>query len=220
MEINFYWHGAAMSDVHRACIRSWADRGFKPQLWSYTNVKLDCAKSRNAREIMPLEPREHPALFSDGFRYKLLSERGGYWMDTDIVCNTDELSFAETTFASEDSRDGNFWQTNCFIYAVPGCEVLKRTYEAYLEVPRPLGWGMTGPVLVSRILRDCPANILSPKAFCPLPWWDYKKVGSKSFFIDLSDSMGLHLWHELWRRDGGFKGVHKYSFLSQLMKNR
>lgn len=221
MEINFFWRGGTMPKLQQACLHSWKTKGHTPVLWSYQNISFDFVEARDAREIMPENEREHPALFADGFRYKLLLERGGYWSDCDIVCWNPDFVFSKTTFATELAKNGADWITNCFMYSTPGCPVMAEILESYLKVPRPLTWGQTGPLLVTRAMErhNDKADLLENERFCPVPWWEKRNLGKKHLEnpLDFTGSFGIHLWNELWQRECGYASVNPASFIGKFI---
>jgi hypothetical protein len=71
-----------------------------------------------------------------------------------------------------------------------------------------LKWGQIGPDLLNRVVRERDfASLMQPPAvFCPLPFWEWKKIfASQSDImpkIARGETRAIHLWHELWRRKG------------------
>src|ERR1043166_3453429 len=107
------WIGPELSVMEQLSIASFLQNGHEYHLYVYDAVKNVPPRAviRNANEILPT-PRvfqyKHQAScagFANFLRYKLLLERGGWWVDTDVVC-LKPFDFAdEYVFASE--RDGN-----------------------------------------------------------------------------------------------------------------
>ena len=97
--INSLWIGDSLSPLEILCIHSYINHGHKFLLWTYSDViNIPIHKNvirKNAAEILKkdaifsyekgLYPGSY-AGFSDIFRYKLLFERGGWWVDMDTVC--------------------------------------------------------------------------------------------------------------------------------------
>lgn len=100
---HFFWHGT-WGGFQKQCVSSFIKAGFNVQIWSYTGITLSGAASRNAAEIMPISLIDKWSLlfdtsltgktniavsiaqFSDLFRLKMLSEKGGWWFDCDCFC--------------------------------------------------------------------------------------------------------------------------------------
>ena len=83
-----------MTAIERLSITSFIENGHTFDLYSYGAIQgiPEGTQLRNAAEILPVERvfryRDHSSYagFSNFFRYKLLSERGGWWVDLDAVC--------------------------------------------------------------------------------------------------------------------------------------
>lgn len=89
-----FWHGPRLSRMERLSISSFLAQGHGVDLYVYEAPDGIPAgtRVRDAAEIIPREHLFHHrrtgsvGTFADWFRYKLLAERGGLWVDTDIVC--------------------------------------------------------------------------------------------------------------------------------------
>ena len=90
------WIGAALSTMERLSIRSFLAQGHPFHLYVYAEVENVPAETTllDARSILPESEifvyakgigKGSYAAFSDLFRYKLLLERGGWWVDLDMV---------------------------------------------------------------------------------------------------------------------------------------
>jgi len=89
------WIGEKLSNIELLSINSFVKRGHLYHLYVYEIPKNVPSKVilKDASTIIPkaniFEDREIKnsfAGFSNIFRYKLLFENGGYWVDTDIIC--------------------------------------------------------------------------------------------------------------------------------------
>ena len=95
------WIGKKLSPIEQLCVASFMKNGYEFQLWCYEkidNIPNGCVL-KNANEIIPYEDvfcyenessigvgKGSYAGFSDLFRYKLLYELGGLWVDMDVTC--------------------------------------------------------------------------------------------------------------------------------------
>ncbi len=100
--VNGLWIGKALSEMELLTLKSFLDQGHQFILWVYEDLdtKLpDGAELKDANEILDKRhvfkyPEDGPlgwskgsyAGFSDIFRYKLLYEVGGWWVDMDVTC--------------------------------------------------------------------------------------------------------------------------------------
>ncbi|MEQ9400313.1 MAG: hypothetical protein RJQ04_14210 [Longimicrobiales bacterium] len=94
-EIRGLWIGERLSTFERLCIRSFQAHGHPFRLFTYSDVKgvpegtlvedgnaiLDETVLRRFQA-----PGASLAHFADWFRWELLRQRGGWWVDMDLVC--------------------------------------------------------------------------------------------------------------------------------------
>lgn len=85
------WIGGPLGRVERACLRSVLRQGHRLALYCYDPVDgvPDGVELRDAAAVLPREAilRHHSgsvALFSNWFRYALLRQSAGIWLDTDL----------------------------------------------------------------------------------------------------------------------------------------
>ena len=99
--VNSLWIGERLSELELLTINSFVRHGHEFHLWTYGNMSNipDYVQTKDANEIIPEEDVfKYPddsklkwgkgsyAGFSDIFRYKLLYEKGGWWVDMDLTC--------------------------------------------------------------------------------------------------------------------------------------
>lgn len=99
--IHTLWIGHTLSAMELLTMQSFLDHGYSVNVWSYSeDLKIPAgAIWKDANEIIPEKDifsyrhtnkyghgKGSYAGFSDIFRYKLLYEKGGIWVDTDITC--------------------------------------------------------------------------------------------------------------------------------------
>jgi hypothetical protein len=182
---HFFWHGT-LSKLEERCITSFVNNGFDVNIWSYTNIKVERATSRDASELLDesllfkisqvIDGKETDkgslAAFSDLFRYKLLSENDGWWIDTDCYC----LKHSDDYFTLR--KNGN-----CVIGIedpshIAGSSVLfltkefaKVLYDKSISILEKNNyklnlWGEIGPILISEeVLRLNETSWLFPRYY-------------------------------------------------------
>lgn len=107
------WIGDTLSHLEMLTIHSFINCGHSFHLWTYgkiSNALPAGATLRDANEIIPEEKvfrykyankfghgKGSVSGFSDIFRYKLLYEKGGWWVDMDVTC-LQPLNFTEPYF--------------------------------------------------------------------------------------------------------------------------
>jgi Glycosyltransferase sugar-binding region containing DXD motif len=103
------WIGPRLSTLEQLSIASFQQNGHEYHLYVYDEPQNVPAKTviKDAREILPsssiFQYREYKSYagFANFFRYKLLLQRGGWWVDSDTVC-LKQFDFPEEhVFATE-----------------------------------------------------------------------------------------------------------------------
>src|SRR6187549_1688111 len=82
-----------------------------------------------------------PSAFSNHFRYRLLAEKGGWWIDTDVVCLSDRIPAVAEFYARQDA---DFVACGTMHFE-PGHPVMLRCLEQTMKLGRAVKWGDTGP---------------------------------------------------------------------------
>ncbi len=217
--IQSLWVGKRLSTMEILSIRSFLHHGHDYHLYVYEPIANlpEGAVARDAREILPesriFRYKESGSLagFSNFFRYKLLLERGGWWVDTDVICLRPFEFPAAYVFASEMIQSGPAAQripvaASAVLKAPAGSEVMAYAWEVCAaKDPALLAWGETGPRLVAELVHKFSlANCLHPpEVFCPLSCHDWQHVLEPARVLPLSQtSVSLHLWNEMWRDEG------------------
>jgi cytochrome P450 len=211
--VNMFWHGGRLPSYARACMRSFLEHGHRVRLHAYNSlnppagvIEADAALVMSADEL----PRYRSiAAFADAFRYALLHREGGWWVDADVVCLTDQLP--DTDYAWAEQEQG---VVNVAILKFPGGDArLAQLAAGARAVADDPVWGATGPQLISKVLHgfEPPLRAGTRDQFYPLHWLEAPLLLLPEHKSDLLGRMKsaqfLHLWaHELAhvgiRRDG------------------
>ena len=226
------WVGSALSPIEQLCIRSFLANGHTFELFCYGDVSgvPDGCLLRDANEILRGErvfPNQEGvgagsfSAFSDLFRYKLLHDTGGWWVDTDVVCLTAGVPVEEPLLALEDKE-----QLNTAIMKFPAHHPLMAQAFARADAAgERVAWGQTGPMLMAELvvafgLQSC---IAPAGAFYPIHWSEHATMLSPQYESSLQQRIRgasfLHLWNEMFRRSRYDKWVRppQGSFLYALM---
>ena len=107
MIVQSLWIGDSLTEMEIYCIKSFLRNGFDFHLYVYEHVKKvpkgTTIKNGNTimkkKDIFKLKETFLP--FSDIWRYKLLYEKGGYWVDMDMICMKPFDFKDEFVFSSE-----------------------------------------------------------------------------------------------------------------------
>lgn len=229
--IQTLWIGASLSTLERLAITSFLRGGHEVHLYAYEPVGgvPDGTRMRDAAEILPRSAifryRDQPSYagFSNFFRYKLLSERGGWWCDADVVCLRTFDFDRELVFASELVK-GVEIVTSCVIKAPRASEAMAWAWSVCASKDTAtLRWGETGPALVAELVRRfaLDASVQPTRTFCPIGDLAWASVLAPDAPPLPEDAHGIHLWNEHWRRNGRDKdATYPHDSLFEQLKRR
>jgi hypothetical protein len=212
--IQSLWIGAALSTMERLTIVSFLAQGHAFDLYCYGSLANvpDGVRLRDGADILPPERmfryRDHPSYsgFANYFRYKLLLERGGWWVDMDAVC-LKPFDFDDVhVFSSERTRDGRQVPNAGFIKAPAGSPVMDFLWrECTRKEPTAIAWGETGPRLVERAIGEfgLEGSVQESDVFCPVSFFDWHGLlEDRNTDTFPAATRAVHLWNEMWRRAG------------------
>jgi hypothetical protein len=214
-----FWHGGVLSPYEQFCLKSFVDCGYTVDLYTYdlalavpAGVRVrDAAELISPDEVFVYQAegfgKGSPSAFSNYFRYKLLVEKGGWWIDTDVVCLTDRIPVVDEFFARQD----NDIVACGTMYFEPRHPVMVQCLEQARKLGRAVKWGDTGPHLLTRVLeeRGCvdralPPSVLSDPPFPgvgrPAPVKDRRLV-SAARLVSISSCLDFDACLS-WRSDG------------------
>jgi Mannosyltransferase OCH1 and related enzymes len=225
------WIGPELSAMERMSISSFITHGHDYHLYVYDDVKNvpPGAIVKDAGEVLPssmiFEYRSFKSYagFSNYFRYKLLLDKGGWWVDTDIIC-LKPFDFDDEHVFSTEIDDGVEQITSGVIKAPAASAVMSYAWDVcQMKDPQKLMWGETGPRLMADAVGKFSLErfVRPPQTFCPIDHADWQKVIEPDATWKLDESMyAIHLWNEMWRRVGMDKNqeYHRDSFYERLKR--
>jgi hypothetical protein len=206
------WIGPRLTAMEQVSIASFLANGHPYHLYTYGAVEgvPEGASVRDAAEILPpsqiFQYREQKSYagFANFFRYKLLLERGGWWVDTDVIALRPFIFASEYVFASERDSNGREFVTSGIIKAPKECELMRLAWQTCQSKDTgTLRWGETGPTLMhNSVLKLLLGQyVQNPDVFCPIDpprWYDVVLPGRPTSFGP--ETVAVHLWNEFWRR--------------------
>ena len=225
------WIGPELSVMEQLSVASFLANGHEYHLYTYdatSNIPPGTVV-KDANEILPsskiFQYRDHQSYagFANFFRYKLLLERGGWWVDTDTIC-LKQFDFPENqVFATEICR-GEEVVTSGIIKAPKGSPVMAYAWKVCQgKKPERLVWGETGPKLMGEAVRKFSLEQYQKphQTFCPLGFADWQKVLESGTDENLNGAYAIHLWNERWRVAGQNKNArYPESCLYEQLKQR
>jgi mannosyltransferase OCH1-like enzyme len=207
------WIGPALSALEQLSIASFLQNGHEYHLYVY-DVPMNVPAGtliRDAGEILPssriFQYREYQSYagFANFFRYKLLLERGGWWVDSDTVC-LKQFDFPEEhVFATEICNELEV--INCGAIKTPkGSPAMAYAWDVcQTKKPEQLVWGETGPRLMGEAVRKSSLEGYAKPhyTFCPISYSEWDKVLDPDAEVECrEDTYAIHLWNEMWRKAG------------------
>jgi len=216
--------------IQQLALKSWLRQNLKVTL--YTNLKtlgnsLDTyIKSnriilKNYNEILHYDDEDEICPYSDEFRFKVLYENGGCWLDMDLVLlkeipNDDIIISSEHSFVKGAYKSKLPFKPNIGLLKFPPKNiVLKETLER-IEKLKSICIAQTrdNMKLFTSVLKkpkheDIFKFVAEPWEYCPVPFWnfteiyqdinDYKiKYGVENVLKKdeiLGQSIGVHIWN-------------------------
>lgn len=224
VQAHMFWAYGEFSTLEKLSAISFVANGFRLKLWSYGEIRNvpPGVELCDAREIIP-ENRVFThrngsyAAFADLFRYALLSQEGGLWADTDVICLVPAhalMPLGERGFlVTERTRDKSV-QINVNVIHHPAPTSgdiidLARVLSDRFPVDK-MAHADIGPKLVTMLVKSYPVlapAIMSPEFANPVDWWDCPMRLISGAGDVPEGTWFLHGYNEMWRRAGTDKNA-------------
>ncbi|MGB7762968.1 MAG: glycosyltransferase [Bryobacteraceae bacterium] len=207
------WIGPRLSVMERLSICSFLRHGHPFHLYVYQVVEgvPPGATVLDANDILPssriFQYRDIPSYagFANFFRYKLLLEKGGWYVDADTIC-LKPFEFTDPFVFSSEGAGDNHQVNLAAIKAPKGSAVMQYAWDACQSMDvGTLQWTQSGPKLITRAVEQCGLQryVQPAEAFCPVFYPDWEKVLDPLFVLPEDPRPhAIHLWNEMWRRAG------------------
>jgi hypothetical protein len=212
--VQSFWIGPALPTLHQLAIRSFLRHGHSYHLYVYGPLEgvPNGVTLRDASEILPRDSvfcyqhghgKGSYSAFSNLFRYQLLHERGGWWVDTDLVCLKAFHFDDEYVFATEIDNDLIHQCATCAFKAPAGAPLLKYCIDVVDSKDKmTLQWGEIGPLLLDEAVRRfgleryrAPVHV-----FNPINYFEFEQMLAPGFDMTrVARSHGVHLWNQMWK---------------------
>lgn len=191
---NFFWHGK-FTRLEKASVKSFINHGFDVNLWSFNGLKVEGARSRDARDILPTEyltkfkmvnifrnrvfdNQSSFTAFSDLFRMKVLIPDGGWYFDCDSLCLKDQSVFYKLRLNKQfvicdeyynPGRENRIYNSAFYSSGLHAQNLYDRAIQI-CEEQDFLEWGDIGPKLFGDYVdqNDLRKYVLKPFVFHPI----------------------------------------------------
>lgn len=209
-KIQSFWYGGTLSTMEILSISSFLRNGHTVDIYTYDNIKnLPLgANQLDANFILPKEDIFFDSAggisaFSDWFRYKLLYDKGGWWVDLDIICLKPFYTVDDYCFATENFSSNHELGVTCCVIKSPARAEFLGIMLDYIDSFAPykdIQWGQFGPKLIHSTLQlfESSPYIMPVDAFCPVDWTDVKTLAYVQRELP-PNSFAIHMWNNLWR---------------------
>lgn len=210
--VRTFWHGNAMSLYQQVCLASFVRRGHRVEVFTYSEGArfADGIHVRDAREILPGERVLRP--FAGGktgiranlFRYALLEQLGGWWIDPDVMLMQPDLPDGDVYIAPPDV----FGRAPVAVLKFPAHHPLmaEACEKADALDGNPEAWESAGAALFSDLVRGCDIPPQVEDGLGPISWLNVPDLFAPEKRDELHRSASaarfLHLQDEVWRRAG------------------
>ncbi len=240
LQLYSLWIEGALSRVERLCLASGAAVGYDVTLFTYGDV-IGIPRSvirTDAREILPEEAlftygrsagpgAGSPAAFANWFRYELLRQRPGVWIDTDYVVLRRFPEFGSYLYAWErpgvitnallgrNDDPAGLFASLCDLCKAPyrprswdSPKTLVKKAVGFIRSRGSMGnipWGTTGPSALTALVKRMGLidQAFSSAEFFPIgldDWRAFFAPSSRDVESSIESAYGVHLWNEMIRR--------------------
>lgn len=251
-DILAFWTGSAPGEMERCCLRSFVLRGHRVYLYSYSQLKnlpdgviLQDAADIIAESDIFLAKKGCYALFSDIFRYHLLRQKKGIYVDCDVYClapvtipedgyllgyeDDNKINGAVLALPQESPLlnrllhicgDSNFvppWYTKKQKKKLR----LKRFFRRGYDISQ-MPWGVLGPLAISWYLQEYPQIAIQPlDVFYPVHYLCVSQFIDPE--LDMTDIVTsrtkcIHLYHEKLRHID-ISHINENCILAKMLRN-
>jgi mannosyltransferase OCH1-like enzyme len=211
--VQTFWHGDVIGPYQLVCLRSFADCGHQVEVFSYdSHLQLPgWIERRNAAEILPRDKVLRPlggrlAIHANLFRYALLHQRGGWWINPDVILIKPDLPAADIFFAGRD----DFGLTSTGMLRFPkGHPIVKAGLEKTLSLAETAAdWDASGAMMLTELIRQhgLGSHLHLREPLGPISWFDVPALFSPSQREHLErlcqSAQVLQFHDDVWRRSG------------------
>lgn len=213
-QVHGLWIGKTLSVIELLTIRSFQKHGYVFNLWIYEPLETKLSNLvviRDANEILPQSSvffYEHKsqfgigkgsvAGFSDIFRYKLLYDFGGWWVDMDVTCL--QPFYTENPYFFRNHHDlllvGNVMKTPKHAPVMKACfETAMRSVDATNQ-----DWHKPIQILVDNVLKFQLEGAIHSGVSNSDQWDKIRPFLLEEIEIDPNWKF-IHWCNEAWRHD-------------------
>lgn len=228
--VRSFWHGGDLTPLQLLSLRSFIANGHPVELYVYEDIGNvpEGVTLKDARSVMP---ESMVFAYADGFgkgsfaacsnifRYRLVHQLGGWWVDTDVVCLAPLRDEPEYLFVTEERR-GREDVFGTFLFRAPaGSPFLEYCFQdAEARDRDKIRWTEIGPSLFDAAIRrhNLQDWAASRRMYNPINFDEAPRFFSPEENFD--DCRTVHLWNSVWKANdmNVFGEYYKESLFYQL----
>ena len=223
--IKSLWIGSYLNNISELCIMSWLRLNYKVELYIDTlNLPKYMDRYRKSgqlifksiKEIMPYDKSQEILPYSDLFRYKMIFQTGGTWIDADMFLlkrlpKDDIIISSEHTFIKGAFKSKLTFVPNIGVLRFPKGNQFLENLIFKIENSFKKAEYLDNMIVFRKKLKNHPYfDLVSPpNMYCPCPWWQTKemyysdhytiKYGVKNMTNKemLNSATSIHLWNNI-----------------------
>lgn len=209
-----FWHGKTLPPSQQLCLKSFVHHGHEFVLYSYDRFDVPAGvELKDAAEFFPRDQvffySKGPgagsvAVFSDVFRFRLLRDCGGWWVDTDVICLSRDVPSSDIVFGFEDAS--RLTVGSAVLKLPRGHDFASELYRGARDFGTDVEWGQIGPDLITQLVRRHSLEhlVMDASQLFPLAPREALHVlmpeRRPEVLHKTSQAAFLHLWNEMLRR--------------------
>jgi glycosyltransferase involved in cell wall biosynthesis len=223
LTVHGLWIGSTLSRLELLTIRSFIHFGHEFHLWLYNPIENNLPAGvfvRDAETILPMaaifknntiDPitgvgKGSLGAFSDLFRYKLLAEHGGIWVDMDVTC-LQRFDFAEAYWF----RTHRIGVVGNIMKCPSGSELMRVLYQAAASSVDAASQWLAANQLLSEYVAALGLSNFVHDDLCNPDDWRVVRPMIEGFRAPPDQWVAIHWGHEFWRSVGSKEGLDKES---------
>lgn len=206
MIVNSFWLGETITPLNELCIESWLKKGYTYNLYTYgkinTNLNVNILDANQIVDQKEYFTYHHgiskgtPVAFSNLFRAELLYQKGGLYVDTDVML-IEPVELEEYTFCYQYHPHYSTSIGTCFLYSKHAfSQLFKRWAEIIRDMSKGyISHGDLGPDLFTNLIL----------AFDMLRFVKDKSLVNPIDYTEIQDLLNkpkakhyLHLFNSCW----------------------
>jgi hypothetical protein len=218
---HMFWAYGEVSNLEKICINSFISQGYTLFLWTYGEIANAPVGAilKDAREILPEKrvfktKHDSYAPFADLFRYAVLSQKGGLYADTDVICLTPSAKLPAQPFLVSERKPGADTQglttgvnNNVMYNPIPRAgDIIDLAFAFSDRFPLDkFEWGDCGPRLLNMIAVAYPKlafEVKEPDFANPIDYFKSPHDLLTPHFRLPRQAAFLHCYNESWRQAG------------------